>query len=241
MHRRILVIDTSDDNESSIIKSLANTHPDASNNSLAGFMKFHPCEYNGCMYEFTHAGILNRVSADSKSQNSNMNIQKQLNAYRDEINLVLFITKNDHWNKVAYENLRFIDDTLLNKKVPVICIVNDCNDIRIHKYIQIYPNVLIDTVSKHMSTPSIQRIWEVIAANVLPSNMERNHVNHTADNFDSASYTTRSTMRTNDQYDTFSNEWKSSVVPGMFNEKNTSIENIIERCDDYQAHNYEYK
>lgn len=43
------------------------------------------------------------------------------------------------------------------------------------------------------------------------------------------------------RYNDFAMEWNDSIVPEMFNEKNTSIETLLKRCEQYQSWDYQYK
>ena len=227
MDRRILVIDTIDHGESSILKVLVNGRTGTPSRMLFNFIEFDSCEHNKWLYTFTYAAAANKVSL-------NLMDRKRLDDYfRNEFHLILFVTKNDECNPVAFKNLRFIDEILLEKKVPVVCLVDDYDNTKIHNYIQMYPNVLINMNSERNERIPTQHIWELIEKNILTSDIMQ---------YTRQMDSSNQNKRIDHRYDDFSSdEWKSSVVPGMFNEKNTSIENIIQRCDDYQAHNYEYK
>ena len=191
MHRRILVIDTTDDKESIMIKALVNTRTHGqhmSNKASVDFVEFDLCRDHDCTYLFIHAVILNSVALDKMVPHSSTLIRKRLNDYFiDGIYLILFITPCNTLNMIAYENLRFIDEILFKGKVPVIFVVNCCDNTMMYEHTKIYQHVAVDLKSERNRIESIQRLWRSIVNGLLTSSIEQDHADHRNKSFDTIS------------------------------------------------------
>lgn len=184
MYRQIFVIDSTGNRNSSIIEALINTptcEQLSSNSTAQDFIDFDPYTRDKCVYLFTHAAILNDANLNTKDQHSNLSIRERLKDYfSNRIHLILFITKYNNLNVIAFENLRYMDSIICNKKSPVICIVDGWHNMTIHKYVQRYQNVLLNTKYEGDRSTFVQDLWTIIETASLEPRVEpQNHVDHT--------------------------------------------------------------
>jgi hypothetical protein len=182
MYRRIFVIDSTDDAESSVIKELINTHiheQHLTSNAQDDFIEFDSCRHNDCVYLFTSAVILSKVDLRKCGKEQQLLIWDRLDDYfTNGIHLILFITSNDTVNKTAYSNFYFMVSSVCHEKVPVICVADGCENKIMSKDIQIQSKVVLDVKYVHERSKSIQHLWKAIEKESLKPSIEPNYPNH---------------------------------------------------------------
>lgn len=182
MYRRIFVIDSTDDAESSVIKELMNAHIHEqylTNNTRQDFIEFDPCRRNDCVYLFTSAAILSKVDLRRSGKEQQLLIWNRLDDYfTDGIHLILFITNNDTFNKTAYSNFYFMVSSVCHEKVPVICIANGGENRIMSEGIQMHLKVVLDVKYGHERSKSIQYLWKAIEKHSSKPSIEPNYPNH---------------------------------------------------------------
>ncbi len=188
MYRRIFVIDSTNDAESSVIKELTNTHiheQHLANSTRHDFIEFDPYRRNDCVYLFTYAAILSKVDLDTSVKDQRLRILNRLDGYfTDGIDLILFITNNNTFNRTAYSNFCFMVCSVCHEKVPVICVADGCENRIICKDIQMHLKVVLDLKSGHERSKSIQHLWKAIEKQSSKPSIESNDANDPSKTYD---------------------------------------------------------
>ncbi|CAF4415586.1 unnamed protein product, partial [Rotaria socialis] len=261
MYRRIFVIDSTDDVKSSVIQELS--HLDFHEQRLTkhtrnDFIEFDPCIRGDCAYFFTNATILNQVDLHTNGKSQQSLIKDQLENYlTDGIHLILFIANNDNLNTTAYTNFSFMVSTFCDGKVPAICVTNGYENKMKSKYLRNYSEFVLDVNYGRERSKAIKDLWKAIESNSLKPSTEPNCANqlNKKHNINTEEKSTLkiangSCARPIDSMcqnkekdkpcDNFANEWKYTVVPGLFNEANTDLANLMRRCEEYKSCDYLY-